>query len=206
MSDNSRRPILYNGELYSSPISKGSSGPTKEPYVSFEVAREKVLSDLSFTKEKLRSIPSKSKLPNEAIICIRMQSEFSAKSYYPDSLFDNVKTKYGLKEIGSRIWKSIDEANVETGKLFFVRTTEDAISNFEDILSKEINITKKFSTDIRKISSIDILLPSEQVLGIGDDWAQGRLEAVLHPFNIDKDYALPHFWILLIHREEILER
>ena len=207
MSNEPRRPILYNGEVYVSPVEKGSGGGTKQPNITYEVAREKILSDINRTKEVLRRMPDDSRLPNEVVLCLRMQPEFSAKSYYPDSLFDLDTQKFGLQEIGSRVWResiTVTAGNEEekqsklSGKLFFVRSTESGLDRLEQQLNRrQGSLTQKFTNDIRKLSSIDILTTSEQILGFSDNWQSGRLEAVLHPFVVDREVAVKHFLSLL---------
>lgn len=204
MNEN-RRPILYNGEVYSKPIEKKSGGGGKEPEISYEFAREKLLKDLSYSTEILKSMPSTSRLPNEVVLCFRMLPQFSAKSYYPDTLFDQ---KIGINEIGSRTWtnsnkqlesKSSQESSPTSGKLFFVRASNKSLDAFEQQLNrKSSTLTKKFTLDVRRVSSLDLLNPSEQILGVNEDWSEGCLEAVLHPFAIDKELSIRHFLSLLV--------
>jgi len=210
MSKNSkRRPILYNGQVYGEPVTKGGGGGPKAMPYSYEEARDFVLNDIIETKEVLRNMPESSRLPNEIILSLTLQPEFSAKSYYPETLFDLSYEKFGLTEIGSRVWKNNrndsneddsfkkeSKEKVETtfSKMFFVRTTEANLTKFEDQLKKNPStLTKSFQTDIRKVSSLRVLSTGEQILGLPDDWENGRLEAVLHPFGLDKDKSLDHF-------------
>jgi subtilisin family serine protease len=199
MSDNPRRPILYRGELYSSFVEKKTGGGSKEPLVKYEDARAKIISDIANVKEAIRTIPNEKRLPNEFVVCLRMPEEFSAKSYYPDTIFDTNISKFGLKEIGSRRWTEESSRSVNTGgKLFFVRATEKSLESLRERLDKsEDFLTKQFKTDISKISSLDILRPTEQILGIDDNWQSGRLEAVLHPFYLDKQLSLSQFITLI---------
>lgn len=210
MSENKkRRPILYNGQVYGEPVSKGGGGGPKAMPYTYEQARDFVLNDIHETREVLRKMPDSARLPNEIILSLTLQPEFSAKSYYPETLFDLGYEKFGLTEIGSRVWKNKDYKSNEKeiieveseeyvaptfSKMFFVRATEKSLTKFENQLKKSTStLTKSFQTDIRKISSLGILPTSEQILGLSDDWQQGRLEAVLHPFGIDKGKSLEHF-------------
>jgi subtilisin family serine protease len=201
MSNNPRRPILFNGEVYSSPVEKRNVGGAIEYPLTYDEARTQVIDGIRTTREYLRQMPQGSRLPNEVVMCIRMQPKFSAKSYYPDSLFDLNKTRFGLQEIGSRNWRGETIENNENqvipskpDKLFFVRTTERGLTRFEQELNKsEYGVSKGFIEDIRKVSSLDLLSSAEQILGLSNDWSNGRLEAVLHPFSIDRDVALQHF-------------
>ncbi|HBS11300.1 MAG TPA: hypothetical protein DEO36_01980 [Flavobacteriaceae bacterium] len=65
------------------------------------------------------------------------------------------------------------------------------------VLNKSTNITKGFQTDIRKISSLGILSETEQIQGITEEWTKGRLEAVLHPFDVDRNLTIEHFMKLI---------
>ena len=207
MSNELRRPILYRGEVYVSPIVKKVSGSPKEPKVSYDIARDTVLEDIKRTREVLNEMPASTRLPNEVVLCLKMQPEFSAKSYYPDSLFDLNTTKFGIKDVGSRAWNDIIAADLDQdgtdstlqyGKMFFIRSTEVGLNNLEKQLHKsESELTQKFTYDIRRIFSLDILSPAEQILGFSEEWQGGRMEAVLHPFALDKEAAVLHFFDLL---------
>lgn len=194
-NDNQRRPILYNGQTYAKSVTKSSGFGEKLMKFSYEEARDFVLSDIAKTKTTLRNMSSSQRLPNEVVVGLVMQPEFSAKSYYPDSLFDLGAEKFGLKEIGSRIYKNEnnDGHKPSSSKMFFVRATEESLTKFENQLSRSINLTKSFQEDIRKISSINILEGNEQILGFPLEWENGKIEAVLHPFDIDKQRAINHF-------------
>lgn len=204
MSNNApRRPILYNGQVYVKPITKTLGGGPKEMKYTYEQARDIVLDNIATTKGVLRAMPKESRMPNEVVISLIMQPEFSAKSYYPDSLFDLDSEKFGLKEIGSRVWKEkniislVDEAeevyDTVLSKMFFVRATEESLERLEFELQKNLFVKKGFQEDIRKIASIGFLPVGTQILGLSDDWEGGKLEAVLHPFEIDKEKTLGHF-------------
>jgi hypothetical protein len=199
--ENNRRPILYKGEIYTKPITKnGGGGPPKESSISYDTARSNILSSIASTKEKIAHIPQEKKLPNEFVVCVRMFPEFSAKSYYPDDFFTQVAAQGEVQEIGSRVWREVDEeaGSEQTGKLFFVRTTTAGLNELESKLSRdETSATKGFVYDVRKIKSFDTLESVEQILGIPDDWSEGRLEAVLHPFEKDKELALKNFFDLI---------
>ncbi|QQL50600.1 MULTISPECIES: S8 family peptidase [Mucilaginibacter] len=201
---NKRRPILYKGELYSKSVTKRSSGGGKPLPATFDEAKEKIIGDIDAATGILRQMPNNSKLPNEVVLCMRMHPDFSAKSYYPDSIFDGTTERFGLQEIGSRVWRAADYAEkggndpLSQGKLFFVRGTENSLVRFKAQLNKpELSLTKSFTEDVRKLVSVDLLSENEQIVGIPDDWESGRLEAVLHPFDIDQEAALNQFFNLV---------
>ena len=194
MNPDNRRPILYKGELYSKSIIKGGGGPGKVPKTSYEDARIKIISDIKKTRDAIDQTSSGFKLPNEFVISLRIDPDFSAKSYYPATLFD--ANMIDIEEIGSRIWR--DEDDQEFGKMFFVRTTANGLKKLEEKLNtEESGVKKAFALDVRKLKSLDFLQPDEQILGIPSGWKEGRLEAVLHPFDKDNAIVLDHFISLL---------
>lgn len=207
MSTEKRRPILYNGQIYGEPVTKGGGGGSKAYPYSYEEARDMLLSDIYETKELIGKMPESSRLPNEIVLSLVLQPEFSAKSYYPETLFDLGYEKFGLTEIGSRVWKdkaddevdkiveeSEERKSANNAKMFFVRATKGSLEKFERELNRSAStLTKSFQQDIRKISSLGILPTSDQILGLPENWESGRLEAVLHPFGIDQDKSLGHF-------------
>lgn len=199
-TENPRRPILYKGETYSKPVQKRSGGGGKEPGVSFQDAKTKMIADLDKVKVEMRSTASTYKTPNEMILCFRLLPEFSAKSYYPATLFENDANINGIQEIGSRLWRttesdaSSENDKTSVGKMFFVRATENSLDRFKEKLNQnEHLLNKNFQLDVRKIKEINILTSSEQVLGFGDNWSEGRIEAVIHPFEQDSEAALNNF-------------
>lgn len=192
MNPENRRPILYKGERYSKAIAKGGGGPQKEPHISYDEARNKIISDIKKTREIITNTSTRFKLPNEFVVSIRLDPDFSAKSYYPSTIFGPALRAQGIDEVGSRIWKS--ESGGKHGKMFFVRTTDNGLKNLERKLTNdESQVTKSFALDVRKLKSLDLLEPEEQILGIPRDWKEGRLEAVLHPFEKDEKTALTNF-------------
>ena len=196
-----RRPILHKGELYSSSIVK-RGGPPPKPNKTYEEARQKIIADINHTEIILKQLTPTLKLPNESVVCFKLQSEYSAKSYYPDSLF-NASGKLELKEIGSRIWReketSInDEIIGVQGKLLFVRVKETSLANLKSMLNKSVNtLTTSFIDDVRRLSSIGILSADEKILGFKDNWEKGMLEIILHPLGVDKGIVQAHFYELL---------
>lgn len=204
MTNSNRKPILYKGEVYSAPVQKKGGGGKIDYPVSFQSAKNTILENIDIVEDKLRALPDSSRLPNEVILCVRMHPDFSAKSYYPETLFDGDSEKYGLQEIGSRLWKLDKEKPIKKktksneAKMFFVRGTESSLLKFKTQLSKsESTLQKGFINDVRKLVSIDLLDETEQIVGISKDWEEGRLEAVLHPFDLDREISLQKFLDLL---------
>jgi len=188
-----RRPILYKGEVYTRPITKAAGARPKQPLTTYAEAREKVLGGIHATREIILNSTKENKLPNEFVFCLRLDPAFSAKSYYPESLFPNTSPANGFVEIGSRLWRDKERAG-DPGKILFVRATEQGLARFENRLNEsEDGLPESFRMDVRKIQAVDTLDPEEQILGIPEGWSEGRLEAVLHPFNLDRNLVVDNF-------------
>lgn len=191
MDSNKKRPILYKGEVYSKPIEKRRLYIPKEPSTPYEVARENLLNNLHTINTKLKETPDSLKLPNETVICLRFEQEYAAKSYYPEAL---LRGNQDLHEIGSRIWRDKKKKQEELGKLFFLRTNENGLQNFESKLQKATkNLPKDFINDVRRVYSLDLLKSEERALGIDKEWESGQIEIILHPFDLDRSLTLNHF-------------
>ncbi|MGG8495202.1 S8 family peptidase [Tenacibaculum sp. TC6] len=210
--DKRKRPILYNGEIYGKPIEKSGGFGEKHFPISYDQARETILSNIRETKMVIEDMPSTSRLPNEIVLSMIIHPDFLAKSYYPKTLFNDIGNGEGLVEIGSRIWRPKSEYEIKPNnelnlsKMFFVRTTEESLNRFEQKLHrKPSTLRNSFIKDIQKVTSLGLMPQNEQIFGISDDWNEGRLEVVLHPFNIDRGKSLNHF-IGLIQKSGIDER
>ena len=87
MADNNKRPILYRGEKYSRPIEKKPTIIPKEPSITFEESRDRLVSDINEISVRIRNAPETKKLPNETIVCVSVKDDYVAKSYYPEAIF-----------------------------------------------------------------------------------------------------------------------
>ena len=99
MADRKPRLLLANGEQFVSSLKRGSGGGPKEEPRSYDEARVLVRSQLEESLERLESIPSRKRHRDEAILCLRMNPGFLAKSYDPQHIFQQMPE---LKKIGSR--------------------------------------------------------------------------------------------------------
>ncbi|MES2006319.1 MAG: S8 family peptidase [Bacteroidota bacterium] len=201
MPNTPRRPILYKGEAYSSPLIKKASGPPKEPAISFDEARSKIITDINSLREQLPLIDSKLKLPNETILSFRVLPEYAAKSYYPSSLFYPANQGSGLQEIGSRLWRLPNENDAEEeagfAKLFYIRATSEGLDRFINRLSQPSGLPENFQLDIRRMAKVELINSSERLSGFETDWVSGNIEVTLHPFSLDRTHSLSHFKSLI---------
>lgn len=189
-----RNPIIYKGEKYHKPVVK-KGGPSKDPKISYDEARQKIISDIDNTSKEFNLMSQAYRMPNEIIMCLRMNPDFSAKSYYPSALFNEQYTEGEFQEIGSRIWRfKSDEMDEEKiGKLLFVRTSKEGLQRFKNRLSKPTGETKQFEVDVRKLDQLNLLSKDEQIIGFDEDWQEGVVEVIIHPFNKDKSLAVENF-------------
>ena len=198
-NNNERRPILFKGEVYGGQVKKRLASGPKNMRFTYEEAKQKVLENIANTNEAINNLNSDQVLPNEIIIGLTLLPEFNAKSYYPGSFFDGSNERFGLTEIGSRVIHSSNYGDPKnpSSKLIFVRATREAIKRFEDHLRDDKKSTAKFKEDIQKVADFGLLPIEEQILGLSEEWTYGKLEAVLHPFDIDDNISLPKFIELL---------
>ncbi len=194
--DKQRRPILHKGEVYNVPVERTMGGPTNEPTISYSNARDKLLKYFSDMSEQVASIPKENRLPNEIVVCYRMESGYTAKSYYPKSLLKtSVREPKNIRieEIGSRLWRA-NKKDDNPKKLFFVRTNEAGLNYLTHKLgTAEDKLPNNFKLDVRRIKNVSLLNPEERILGFPDDWKSGVIELVLHPFLKDADNLTKHF-------------
>src|SRR5438552_1739467 len=99
MPDPRRRLILGNGERYIEGITKHFPGRTPEPPRTYEEARERVKTGIVSALAALAELPTRKKLRDEAVFCLRLHPDATAKSYDPTLLFEDVPD---LRKVGSR--------------------------------------------------------------------------------------------------------
>ncbi len=177
--------ILGNGEEYIEPVQKSGGPPTKEYRFTYEQTRLKLKDNIRVIRESAQRISPDYRM-NELVLCLRILPEFMAKSYYPQT----ITTLRGLKDIGSRSWNTTS-SNKEgtdvlptTSKLIFLRVGDEGLNRMEERLDAgQSMVTKAWTDDVRRIDSLTFLSEDESILGFPDDWSEGRVELVLHPFS-----------------------
>jgi hypothetical protein len=195
-----RRLILGNGEAYVTSVVKAFHGRSPEPPRTYEEARERVKVGITSALAAVARLPSKKRLPNEAVFCLRLHPDATAKSYDPALLFEDVPD---LRKVGSRMYRENVSNVAQTsritkkkvsghaeleGRLVFVQSTT---AGFQRLLShldrRESELRKAARDEIRRIERFDILTTHEQIAGFGAEWSSGRVELVLHPARISGD-------------------
>ncbi|EHF02182.1 hypothetical protein HMPREF1008_00888 [Olsenella sp. oral taxon 809 str. F0356] len=149
---------------------------------------------------------------DEKVICIRMEPKFEAKSYTPSAMLHATNE---MQIIGGRRYKlasddeegssqeaeSVDAASPEEAdvspsdaKLYFVRTTDRGIRDFQSALINGSNDSNMaWCNEIMSVRSFDLLEPDEKVQGFDEAWESGPVEVVLHPLVYDSDKAIELF-------------
>lgn len=194
MADPPRRLILGNGEQYIQPITKPSTGRSPEPPRTYAEARDLVKGEVTGALQAFEALPPGKKLPEEAVFCLRLHPDATAKSYTPAALFDEVPE---LRSVGSRPYRErIDriaptarvkkrrenEEQEVSGRLVFVQSSPRGFERLLRHLDRpESQLRQQFRQEIRRIERFDTLGVGEQILGFTADWREGRVELILHP-------------------------
>jgi hypothetical protein len=203
MADSQRRLILGNGEQYIKAITKPLSGRSPEPPRTYEQARELVKSNVSSALKEFRDLPPEKRIEDEAVFCMRLHPDATAKSYDPAVVFERVPE---LRSVGSRTYrektakvamteriekrleKKLDEIE---GRLVFVQSTPQGFERLlEQLDVPERQLKASFRDEIRRIERFDTLTAAEQILGFASDWREGRVELVLHPTRASAELQL----------------
>jgi hypothetical protein len=203
MADSQRRLILGNGEHYIEGVVKTSSGRSPEPPRTYEEARERVKGGITAALDALAQLPARKKLRDEAVFCLRLHPDATAKSYDPTLLFEDVPE---LRKVGSRMYrehasnvaptprtkkKNVDEAPEVEGRIVFVQSSAAGFRRFLGHLDRrEGELRKNARDEIRRIERFDGLTVEEQIVGFGSGWKGGRVELIFHPARTASDRQL----------------
>jgi hypothetical protein len=167
-----------------------------EPPRTYDEAREQVIRSVDATLNQFAALPSIKRFNDEAIFCLRLHPDVTAKTYDPSALFQTVPD---LENVGSRMYRTPKSSVAQTARvakqpvkddeniaarLIFVRSSPTGFRKFIRVLHSSENVlTQKFKTDIRRIERMDLLSDDEQFMGFEDSWKDGRVEIVFHPSN-----------------------
>lgn len=200
MADRQRRLILGNGEQYIKPMKKKFGGGSTTPPRSYADARDRIKNDIQATLTRYAEVPQEKRIPGEAVFCLRLHPDASAKSYSPSSIFSQVPE---LNDIGSRMYRTDLTQVAQTSRikkkvkakesesdarLVFVQSSEEGFRRFSDILDRrESLLPDQFRNEIRRLEAFNELAPAEQVVGFDEQWNEGRIELVLHPSRAGED-------------------
>lgn len=200
MADTRKRLILGNGEQYIEPIQKQLTGRTPEPPRSYGEARDRIKSGVGNALKSFEALPEEKKIPNEAVFCMRLHPDVTAKSYDPAIIFDEIPE---LRSVGSRTYhtpimeiaqttrieKQLEKDITDVdARLVFVQSTPSGFYRFIQQLDRaESSLPRKFREEIQRIERFDTLTVDEQLAGFAENWSEGRVELILHPSRSAKD-------------------
>lgn len=194
-----KHPIIAHGELYAEPIARLiSSGQKSWPH-EYAEAKQRILMNL----DELERIFANSEevFLEEKVVCFRLEPKFEAKSYVPTALIGALSED--MQIVGGRKYRMTDDQGETDAKLYFVRTTSAGIKNFRNILENgsRDNI-QQWRHELQSLYSVDLLSSDEKVMGFTDEWNQGTVEFVLHPFPGKTDEKVFEFINLSGIRED----
>lgn len=200
MADTNRRLILGNGEQYVQDVTKPSAGRSPEPPRNYDEARDLVKSGVTAALAGFAALPDTKKLPDEAVFCLRLHPDAMAKSYDPVAIFSEVPE---LRNVGSRHYQAPADEVAQTkrvaklreeereevkGRLVFVQGPPEGFERLLRHLDRPAERLKQgFREEIQRVERFDLLSATEQILGFGPDWKEGRAELVLHPSTYPAD-------------------
>lgn len=181
-----KRPILAKGEEYIVPYKFSNNPPKRDTRPSFDEARYRLCDEVKLAISNVDNTPNEFIL-DEFIINIRMDVSYSAKSYHPTALISHLHAE----DVGSKKWmkkvssKSSDKSNnIKIGKEIFLRMNRNTLENLELQLRNGDDFSKGAIENIRSIDSLYFDNHSLLIEKFSNDWTEGRVELVLHPFNL----------------------
>ncbi len=197
MPEVQRRLILANGEKYAKPVEKTHAGRPPEYPRSYEAARDLMKREVSTALDQFNNLPSRKRMKNEAVFCLRLHPDMTAKSYDPRFIFAEVTE---LENVGSRnyrvaaseiartarVKRQLEKEITEvTGRLIFVRSNDAGFRRLLTVLDKpERSLTDAFRKEIQTFEKFNLLSQAEQLSAFVQDyaeWQEGRVEIILHP-------------------------
>ncbi len=196
MASNQRRLILGNGEAYVQRFEKKFNARPPVPPRTFDEARALLKAAINTSLDAFENLDATKKIEDEAVFCLRLHPDVTAKSYSPEAIFSKVPE---LRSIGSRIYRVGAEEVAQTkrvkkqvgdgaerfdARMLFVQSSPDGFRRLDRFLDlRESQQTKEFRREICRVENLDVLRAEEQLVGFGDRWKEGRVELVIHPFR-----------------------
>ncbi|MBZ6007283.1 S8 family peptidase [Paraclostridium bifermentans] len=189
MKNDKRRPLLIRGEEYITPYKKDNKIPKKDTRPSFDDARTRISNEINNIIKEIDSTPKEFVL-DEFIINIKMNVDYSAKSYYPSALISTIEAK----SVGSKKWtkeieykknKKISKKN-KIGSEIFLKLNKNKLNELKIMLDQGSDgFTKGAIDNIRSIDKLYYDTHSDIISKFSSEWKKGRVELVLHPFDED---------------------
>lgn len=197
--DNKKRPILAKGEEYIIPhkLKKNIDKQDKRP--TFDEARHRLSGEIKQAINLIDNTP-KEFLLDEVIVNLRMDVDYSAKSYHPNVLISHINAE----DVGSKKWtKEVNTKNknkpikTKIGKEIFLRINRNTLEELEKQLNEGTDFSKGAIENIRSIETLFFDTHSTLIDKFDADWTEGRVELVLHPFETKLQDAMDHLLQLI---------
>lgn len=189
--DSKKHPIIARGEEYVEPIVKKLGWGNKPRPHEYKESKIRLINDIDKIN---RQIVNKSEIfLDEKFLCVRLEPDFEAKSYCPESL---VKDNNEMGIVGGRKYSFFDDnGDKQTAKLYFLKTSDSGIEALRYTLKEGgKDNQKRWQEQISSIHSLDLLKPEEKIMGITEEWESGIVEIVLHPMDIDRNKMISLFY------------
>jgi hypothetical protein len=186
--------LLGNGERLTKRMDPPKTSPNKKIPYSFEESVKRLKVGINNTLKSIDSLPELACPRNKTVVSFILHPEFTAKSYYPESLFRSLN----LEQIGSRITKIKPEKWTKKRITTEVITTEIFVAGekrqfeeFPTYLSKIISNSAE-GDELSKIEAIKPLDISEKLMPILTDRDRLLFEVVLHA-SASESYLIEGF-------------
>ena len=188
---NNKKPIIAYGEYYTESIKKNNNGFPKNPPNDYDDTKEYIAYCLDLLERDAND--NQEYFMEDKILCVRMEKEYEAKSYQPNSIVSNSNLEF----IGGRRYTGLDSQDKR--KLYFLRgTNRDLAALKETIVSGGKDNIKTWKRQLCTINTIDYLSPEEKIMGFDEKWDEGNVEIILHPIpnkeneEVDKLVDIAH--------------
>jgi hypothetical protein len=185
-------PIIAHGESYIEPLRNQTNAGLKNYPHEYSQNVNNILLNIENINDSISK--KREVFLSEKIVCIRLEPKFEAKSYVPTSL---LTSKDDMSIVGGRKYTINANNQIHTAKLYFMKTTDKGIhSLYTTLKNNENGDNTNWINQIRSIHSIDLLAPSEKMMGFPSDWSEGKLEIILHPLLNENEKMLSLFYEL----------
>jgi hypothetical protein len=178
-------------------VTKAPHGRSPEPPRTYDQARAVVRAGLAEALRAFETLPVAKRVPDEAVFCLRLHPDATAKTYDPSAMFDDAPQ---LRKIGSRNYHAAtgsvavtkrteklagDRIDQIEGRLVFVRSSLAGYRQFLTQLDRpESQVPRGVQEELRRVERFDSLSAVERVVGFESGWKKGRVELVFHPTRL----------------------
>lgn len=191
------RPLLTKGEEYTTLPDKSKNGPRYDYRPSYEVAKERLISNIESIETKVKSV-AEEYLMDDIVINVKMRLDRSSKSDHPNALLRDAN----LRQVGTKRWSQevvtkTSKKKVKFGKDIFVLVNRRDLGNIKNILNNKF-ASNAFIDQVRSVEEIYFDEHTNILKSFNKSWQNGRVEVILHPYKNNEDVLLERFKGLVI--------